>query len=286
MKKLFILCLSLILVGCSGLVIQGINVGRVADIGKKVLTSGDVSYEEEQNIGAQMTAVILGGASLHKNESVQQYVNRVGRWVALQSERPDIFWQFGVVDSPSINAFAMPGGYILVTTELLQTLSSEAELAAVLAHEIAHINERHHLVAMEKSNQLSLVGDVAMLAGDVYQAKNPGSANSDFYKNRAIAKQLINTTHNLYTKGLSKDDEYKADASAVVLLVRAGYDPYALVSVLQKLDQLNPDDSALQMLFNSHPKPVERLDAVSHIYDGLNEETGLSLPQRFYDIVM
>ncbi|OYX24853.1 MAG: peptidase, partial [Hydrogenophilales bacterium 32-62-9] len=106
---------------------------------------GDYSPEEETRIGKQIAGNLLGAVPLVRDDKLQRYVNLVGNWVALQSGRKDISWHFGVLDTEDINAFAAPGGYIFVTRGLYQRLNNEAELAGVLAHEIAHVTLKHHL---------------------------------------------------------------------------------------------------------------------------------------------
>ena len=97
------------------------------------------SREEEIALGRNITGSLLGAAPLVKDDALQQYVNKVGRWVASQSERADLPWKFGVIESADINAFAAPGGYVLITKGLYQKLTNEAQLAGVLGHEIAHV---------------------------------------------------------------------------------------------------------------------------------------------------
>ena len=90
---------------------------------------------------------------------MQQYVNRVGRWVALQSDRPDLKWTFGVIQTDDINAFAAPGGYVFVTRGLYAKLKDETELAGVLGHEIAHVQQKHHLKVVQKSQLMDLAAN-------------------------------------------------------------------------------------------------------------------------------
>ena len=97
------------------------------------------TQDQEVELGNGITASILGAVKLHPDASLQRYVNRVGKWVALHSARADLPWHFGVIEGDSINAFAMPGGQVLVSHGLVKRLGSEAELAAVLGHEIAHV---------------------------------------------------------------------------------------------------------------------------------------------------
>jgi predicted Zn-dependent protease len=122
------------------------NQGWVLDLGFLRDPTG-FSREEEVAIGRQAAGNILSVAPLVNDATLQQYVNRVGRWVASQGERSDLAWRFGVIESNDLNAFATPGGYVFITKGLYRALQSESELAGVLAHEIAHVIKKHHLKA-------------------------------------------------------------------------------------------------------------------------------------------
>lgn len=209
-----------------------------------------VSDEEEQAIGREAAATLLGASPLLSHRETQQYVSRVGLWVAQQSVAPDRHWRFGVIENENINAFAAPDGYIFVTTGLLKQLRSEAELAGVLGHEIAHVVKEHHLNELEKGARLTLATRVAEESLRE-RGHDPGKYG-----------WVIEGTKNLYTKGLSRDDELDADRLGVVLAVRAGYEPWGFVSVLQRLDALSREDSRLALLFKTHPSPADRLEVL------------------------
>jgi predicted Zn-dependent protease len=120
----------------------------------------DTSAEEEVQIGRRLAGNLLGAAPLAKDERLQRYVNRVGRWVASQGERPDLKWHFGVLESADVNAFALPGGYVFITQGLFDLMSDEAELAGVLGHEIAHVMLQHHLKVLKQSQTVGLLGNL------------------------------------------------------------------------------------------------------------------------------
>jgi predicted Zn-dependent protease len=126
----------------------------------KIPPVGHVSLEDEVRLGRQIAGNLLGAAPLVKDTNLQQYVNQVGAWVALQSDRPDLKWTFGVIQSNDINAFAAPGGYVFITLGLYVKLKDEAELAGVLGHEIAHVQEKHHLKVVQKSQLMSLGANI------------------------------------------------------------------------------------------------------------------------------
>jgi predicted Zn-dependent protease len=227
------------------------NINRLVDSVKNVgKATQEIDEKQEIEIGQDMAARLLGAAPLVDNARLQRYVNSVGRWLASQSERPDLPWRFGVLDAPQLNAFAVPGGTIFVTRGLVQSMKSEAELAGVLAHEIVHIVKKHHLKAIQKNAQASLAGDALALALD---RSRGGSENR---------QKLISFGTEMYSRGLDKGDELDADRLGVVIAARGGYDPYGLPAVLQTLQAMNPEDSSLALMFKTHPAPAERLDAL------------------------
>jgi len=204
----------------------------------------------EQKVGAECAAMLLGAAPLVDDAALQAYVNRVGLWLALHSERPQLAWRFGVIDTPNINAFAAPGGYVLVTKGLMAQLADEAELAGVLAHEIAHVVKKHHLNALLKSQGVQL------------GTKELEGLASEKIGQQEISSKVLGGFKEISLRGLDKSDEYQADRMALVLAARAGYDPFGLPRVLRKLEAISAQDSALALLFETHPPPRARLDAL------------------------
>ena len=124
-----------------------------------MLTRSVESIDEprEIEIGRQLSAVLLGSKPLHPDMALQRYVNQLGRWISLQSPRPNLPWTFVVLDDPGYNAFAAPGGYVFVTKGLIDRCADEAELAGILAHEITHVTAKHHLLAIRKTAQSGML---------------------------------------------------------------------------------------------------------------------------------
>ncbi len=209
----------------------------------------EISEPEEVKIGEGMAATLVGAAPLLKNDKVQRYVNQVGRWLTLNAERPDLPWRFGVLDTGSVNAFAAPGGYIFITRGLYERLQSEADLAGVLSHEIAHVLKKHHLKAIQKTAQAGMMADFLSMAAQQSE-------------NGAILEKVISAGTELYARGLDKSDEYEADRMGIVIAARAGYDPFALPGVLHELEKISPNDSGFALLFKTHPAPADRLKAI------------------------
>lgn len=227
------------------------NLNRLLDAAKSLTqpgATGELDEKQEIEIGREMAATLLGAAPLVPNPELQRYVNNVGRWLASQTERPDLPWQFGVLDAPQVNAFAAPGGFVFLTRGLVQRMRSEAELAGVLAHEIVHVVKKHHLKAIQKNAQSQIAGTVLSLALQD--------------RNSAVREKLIAFGNEMYSRGLDKSDELEADRIGVVIAARGGYDAYGLPAVLQTLQAMNPEDSGLALMFKTHPAPAERLDAL------------------------
>ena len=221
-------------------------VESVKNVGK---ATREIGEPEEIAIGRDLAATLLGAAPLVNDPAMQRYVNNVGRWLAAQSGRPGLPWQFGVLDAPQINAFAVPGGTVFITRGLLDKMRSEAELAGVLGHEIGHVVKKHHLKAIQK-------GAVTALAGDALQMAVQN-------RNAAANEKLVSFGKEMYARGLDKDDEFEADRVGVVIAARAGYDAYGLPAVLQTLQAMNAQDSGLALMFKTHPAPADRLDQLS-----------------------
>lgn len=228
------------------------------------------SREDEIAVGRNVTGTILGAAALVNDPALQQYVNKVGRWVASQSERADLPWHFGVIDSQDVNAFAAPGGYVLITRGLYQRLSSEAQLAGVLGHEIAHVVQKHHLKVMQKQ---------ALLDAGTSFLKEKISKNK-------LTQRAVSTGAEISARNLDKSAEFEADSMGTVLAARAGYDAYGLAEVLQEMASMNSTDGSVALLFQTHPHPDDRLAQLSLISGEQMDKIsgGKTLETRLYKL--
>jgi predicted Zn-dependent protease len=235
----------------------------------KALLGGNVTPDEETRIGQQIAGNLLGAAPLVRDDALQRYVNRVGRWVALQTERPDLAWHFGVIESDDLNAFAAPGGYVFLTKGLYKKLKNEAELAGVLGHEIGHVIRKHQLKLLQKSQGIAALG---------------GFLGKKVKSDSDVVQNLIGNGAEVVARGLDKDAEYEADRIGVVLSARAGYDAYALPAVLAEIGHVAKNDKSVSLLFKTHPLPEDRLgqlsDTVGDKLDALPE--GQAGAGRFY----
>lgn len=209
---------------------------------------------QEASIGAQQHQGVEQEFGKFITGPVADYVNQVGQRVATQTERTDVQYKFYVIDSPMVNAFAIPGGYIYVTRGILTLANSEAELAGVLAHEIGHITGRH---SAARASQGALVG----IGAAILSAAVGSSAVS----------QVASVGSDFYIKSYSRSQESEADNLGVRYLNRAGYDTRAMASFLASLQaetQLQAklagrDESNMPAYFSTHPLTQDRVVAAS-----------------------
>lgn len=238
---------------------------------KGVKSFGDVPEDKEIQIGKDLSAGLLGATPLVDDPVAQNYVNQIGRWLAFQTERPDLPWTFAVIDTDTVNAFAAPGGYVFVTRGLFLMLRNEAELAGVIGHEISHVLRRHHLVALDKQLRASLATDMAGMLVE-YDSE--------------MVDALVGAGMQLYGKGLDRDDEFEADRMGVVVAARSGYDAYGLPAMLMTLYSRSENDQNLTFLFSTHPPTVDRLEQLDEEMQGRMDQYSGAAGQtkRFQEI--
>ncbi len=230
--------------------------GTIADVTK------EESTEEELQVGRGVAVKMFGALKPVKNPKVQNYVGKVGMLVASQGERKNLPWRFVVVDSSSINAFALPGGIVIVTKGLFDLLETEDELAAVLGHEIAHVQRKHHFNVVK---QQKLVGSMSSVV------------SSEVAKDNALIAGYVSRATEIMARGLDKSAEYEADRDGVVLAARAGYDSSAMFTVLEKLAAGVGSGKDAALLYSTHPSPEERLSSLSQaITTEIEDASGLS----------
>ena len=211
-------------------------------------SSKDIDYPTERVIGESLALEGLQRfGNPVKNEPLQKYVNLVGNAVAVNSKRATIPYQFAVLDSPVQNAFAVPGGVIFVSRALVSILDDESELAAVLAHEVGHVSAKHALKSTQRAQFFEGVGTItaASVRGD---------------KGKKFASAIGDMQAVLFDKGLDKEMEFEADLAAMETNYRTGYDPAAMIRVLQKLQKLEASSKNKKgSWFSTHPPLAERI---------------------------
>ena len=252
---------------------QSFNLNAIFDTAKSLVKSqevGNMSEEDEIAIGKEVTTATLGNYPPLKQDQMQHALNQVGVWVALQSSRPELPWRFVAVRGDNANAFAAPGGTIMVTQGMLKLVENEAELACVLGHEIAHVDHRHHLSVMQKSLLVSA-------GASALNIKSSGGGNSEY------RKALLNESKEIFSRGLDRSAEREADEEGVLLAARAGYDPAACLNFMQRLAGLKADTGTLAALYKTHPPAKERatdIDAALGKLDGATPGEGARPPLK------
>lgn len=217
-----------------------------------------MSEQQELDLGRRYNQEILKQNPRYADEKLQAYVQRVGERVAKNSHRNQLAYQFTVVDSPDINAFALPGGYIYIHRGLLAYLNSEAELAAVLGHEIGHVTARHSVQQQSQSSAWNILGQALAIGTGV-----------------GAAGDLTNALGGAFVRGYGRDMELEADGLGAQYLARSGYDPQAMIEVVKVLknQELFSRDQAAKRgeaqpaggyhgLFDTHPDNDRRLQQV------------------------
>lgn len=263
-----------------GMTVTTNQVSQLADSAQAATKS--YTEPEEIELGENLASGLLGAAPLLPNPGVQRYVNQVGRWLASQTERPNLPWRFGVLDNEHVNAFAAPGGQILMTSGLLNRLNSESELAGVLAHEIAHVLQKHQLDAIAAMGRSGLLKGVGQIAGERALSKAGTGAQiaaSAVGGAEGIASLIVD---GFYTRPLDRSLEYDADRIGVIIAARAGYDPYGFISVLQMMESLAKDSPFFALINKTHPSPTDRISELEKIASTLDRyQNGDQGAQRF-----
>jgi predicted Zn-dependent protease len=230
-----------------------------------------VSEAQEIQMGQQADAAVVASIGLYPDPVWQRYIQQFGARIAATSERPNLPWTFRVVDDPAINAFAIPGGFIYVTRGLLAHLTSEAQLASVVGHEIGHVTARHTAAAM---SQQQLIG-LGLAVGSM--------ANSQVAKYAGSANQALGI---LYLK-FSRDNESQADQLGLRYLRRASYDPREMPGVFVMLDRQSKasgNAGRLPTWLETHPSPANRVAAINGQIAALPQDfSGTSVNRDAYE---
>ena len=218
-----------------------------------------MSEQQEIQQGAQANKDVLQEYAALDNPGLQRYVNTVGQRLAQNSHRPNLEWHFTVVDSPDVNAFALPGGYVYITRGLMVYLNSEAELAGVIGHEIGHVTARH---GVRQQSMSTAVGLGAILGSILV----PGLDNQ-------AGASLLQTLSSAWVSGYGRDHELESDRLGAEYIAKTGYNPQAMVEVIGVLKNQELFDVELAKkegraprryhgTFDTHPSNDARLKQV------------------------
>jgi len=213
----------------------------------------DFTPEQEYYIGRSVGAVVISKYPAYANAQVNQYINTLGQTLAAASDKPEVFggYHFLVLDSDDINAFATPSGLIFVTKGLIRCCPTEDALAAVLAHEIGHVQLRHGMQSIEKARVTEALTVIATEGAKTLGSPEVAQLTQTFSGAISdIAKSMINN-------GYSRTFEYQADKAAVVLVQRVGYNPRGLIEMLTFMEKkLKPGGLDFA---KTHPAPQDRI---------------------------
>ena len=240
---------------------RGGNAGKTMNLlqkGSKTVqkVSEEIDPEQAYYIGRAVSARILDRYGYCADEEAIRYVNQVGRSLAEFSKAPEVFagYHFGVLDSNEINAFAAPGAFVFITRGMLRCCQSEDELAAVLAHEIAHVQNHHAIKAIKQGQKVEAITTIGMEA-----AKQSGKGDVAKFTN-LFGDVVGDIAKTLLTSGYSRDQEMAADRDGVEILSRTGYDPHAMLTMLGRMAQrLEP---GRRDFASTHPSPQARIENV------------------------
>jgi len=243
----------------------------------QIYTRSTASSEDvvaEIQFGRELSARILARYKLSNNQSLQKYLNLVGKTLGRSSGRPELTYHFAAIESDDINAYAAPGGYVFVTTGAIAQMKDEAELAGVLAHEIAHITEKHIVKAIGiKGSDSSAISGFSKLLG----------ASND--PTRVAFSQAIDKALDyLFENGLQAEDEYESDATGTLIATQAGYDPEALHRYLSRVKGKRKQ---LEVVNKTHPPFNKRLNELNQLLtvEGLTADPSLRFDTRFKTII-
>lgn len=228
-----------------------------------------MSEEDEMMEGAKAHAEVLKEYGAVANPGLQAYVNGIGQKLAAQSHRSNLQWHFTVLDSPEINAFALPGGYVYVTRGIMAYLDSEADLAGVMGHEIGHVTARHGAQRATRQQDAGLGVLAASVLGAVLESQGFGGAGR-------LAGDLSQTVAAGYIASYGREQELQADSLGAEYLSRVHYDPRNMVDVIRLLkaqEQYAADTARAQGRtapqgndwLASHPSNEQRLDTITQL---------------------
>jgi beta-barrel assembly-enhancing protease len=266
---------AVFVVGCSTVAELGTSIGQATgvineeqaqSINKSVTavekTFQDITPRQEYYIGRAVAATVLTTYKPFDRATANEYLNRLGQTLTQFSTKPETFggYHFVLLDTDEINAFSAPGGLVMISRGMVRCCRNEDELAAVLAHEIGHVENQHGLKAIKKGRLTSALTILAVEAG-----KNLGG--SDLAEvTKAFEGSISDITSTMMNSGYARTTEFQADQSAVTILKRAGYNPAGLVAMLTQMKQnLKPGGHDFA---KTHPPPDARIAEVQKRISG------------------
>ncbi len=224
------------------------QLGKIGGVVKRAqqLSELHMSEAEEQQLGTAVSERVRTRYGVVQDANVHRYVALVGTAMTQVSTKPNLSWNFIVLDTDAVNAFAAPGGYVHITRGALALIQDEAELAGVLGHEIIHVTERHTIKAIQKNKTIQMGADET-LSG-----------------NAALFNSVVDNIYlSILDNSFGRDEENESDEKGVALANRLGYAPQGLGAFLTRLQERNKDATEKRGLFASHPAMKERIDRLA-----------------------
>lgn len=262
--KCFIISLSLFFTqSCSINSVKNETINSQEMKSKENLSSGKIINQDQQQqeliqdikeevlIGKGMASKILGTLGYYENTMANKYVNLIGQSLIRKIGRPEIRYFFATLDTDEVNAFAAPGGYVFVTKGLLQFCQNESELAGVLAHEIAHVNQKHMYKAIRVKRDVSVGENITRILS---------RGGSDLAS--SLSKTISKGMSMLLEEGLTHQDEYNADSVGATYAMMSGYNSSSLKKLLLRLE-LKQDIK----ISKTHPPFPERITKLQQFLD-------------------
>lgn len=214
-------------------------------------TIGAEDIVAEIKFGKEVGARILGKYSLYKNDALTRYANLVAKTLSQYSNRPELAFTVGILDTDMINGFSAPGGYIFITRGAVDAMDDESELAAVIGHEMMHVCQRHIV------KELNIHGTSdSPVAGFSHMIGGAGEA-----VNLTFVRAVDEATNILFERGYKKQDEIEADTMGTMLAANAGYDPAALVRYFNKIK--TGQEKEIASIRKLHPSFNERIEWIN-----------------------
>src|SRR3954454_7393445 len=225
-----------------------------------------VSESQEIEMGKQASQEVAQSMGFVNNPGLESYVTGIGMKMAKASERPDLPWEFHVVDDASVNAFALPGGFIYVTRGLLTSINDEAELATVVGHEIGHVTNRHSVQQISKQQLAQLgLGVGSILSSDI-----------------ARFGQLASTGLSVLFLKYGRDAENQADQAGFRYALNQDYDVREMTKVFETLDRISQTSGGgkLPEWLSTHPAPENRIQHIENMLDTLHRDPTKGIVNR------
>jgi len=229
---------------------------------------GGISLDEEWQLGQQIAAQVAQQMRFVNDPQSLAYVREMGERIHRATPLANRPFEFHIVDDPSVNAFAIPGGHVYVTTGLIGATQKANELAAVMAHETSHIVARHAIKQMQQAQEISVIGSILL-------GQNPGALQQ-------IAAQII--AGGVIAR-FSRADEKEADDMGLDLMARAGYDPHGMLDMFQRLVALESTrPNAVARFFSDHPGTQDRINDITNRLNSMGRVSGTVDDPEFQNV--